>query len=633
MLSINSNNNRSNLIGQCILNNDLNSEILPSFTLYLTVNICILQCNSMNTMAPHKEISRLVTNMNISTGSGRPSRNSQGTHNTMLQPAMPTHPLLETPVNPATVPSTPVASPLARSILPDNSSHAVTDTSYPNSPVPISSQYKQVVELMPCMRQHDRFVDPAGKPLQPGNVIFCENLPFIVSNNGKIYNYTGHNMKQLYIADPSKHKYLVKDANRPSTFANILDLVLGLLPGFHKRQNQSYNTKDVEDQEQATPETSTIETISTMDSGKNSEMGNHVINTTEDNAFLNGVHNTSDLADFYVNTSTQNDMHNSGSFPTETAFPNSCKCNEMFSHYNHILIGYFKDIFQHVHTNNLSAVLQALKELNFILANRAPELSAHYGISLEPQHVFAEEVLNFVSTYLTRPTANTIEHSSRGRPRTRGNQHNQYTRESSLVLRYNQQTHRSDIHAYSNKDRSYNQTSYDNRNSHHSHSSLNHSCNPVNNSYHDTSSMPCNIDMHTSNTSDILGSLQSQILGLQTHPLQQSTQNSIKIFDGSNKADFTAWAQSIPNAARLCHLNTLSIALSKLQGVPLKSANYLEAKETNTGKTLIWSTLKQHLTSNYSKIPYDTHAINAYDMLQQGNDESTKAYLHRVQDT
>ena len=117
--------------------------------------------------------------------------------------------------------------------------------------------------------------------------------------------------------------------------------------------------------------------------------------------------------------------------------------------------------------------------------------------------------------------------------------------------------------------------------------------------------MQCNTDMHPSNTSDILDSLQSQISGLQMHPLQQLTLNSIKIFDRSNKAEFTAWAQSIENAARLCHLDALSIALSKLQGAPLKSAKYLEAKETNAGKTLIWSTLKQHLTSNYSKIPYD----------------------------
>ena len=44
------------------------------------------------------------------------------------------------------------------------------------------------------------------------------------------------------------------------------------------------------------------------------------------------------------------------------------------------------------------------------------------------------------------------------------------------------------------------------------------------------------------------------------------------------------------------------------------------------------STLKKHLTSNYSEIPYDTHAISAYDSLQQGNNESTEVYLHRAQD-
>ena len=92
--------------------------------------------------------------------------------------------------------------------------------------------------------------------------------------------------------------------------------------------------------------------------------------------------------------------------------------------------------------------------------------------------------------------------------------------------------------------------------------------------------------------SDILGSLQSQILGLQMHLRQQSTLNSIKIFDGSNKAEFTTWVQSVENAARLCHLDTLSIALLKLQPTLLKSANYLETKEANAGKTLTLSTLK-----------------------------------------
>ena len=36
--------------------------------------------------------------------------------------------------------------------------------------------------------------------------------------------------------------------------------------------------------------------------------------------------------------------------------------------------------------------------------------------------------------------------------------------------------------------------------------------------------------------------------------------------------------------------------------------------------------------TNYLKILYDTHAINAYDNLHQGSNESTSVYLHRAQD-
>ena len=38
------------------------------------------------------------------------------------------------------------------------------------------------------------------------------------------------------------------------------------------------------------------------------------------------------------------------------------------------------------------------------------------------------------------------------------------------------------------------------------------------------------------------------------------------------------------------------------------------------------------MTSNYSEISYNTHAINVYDSLHQGSDESTIPYLHRAQD-
>ena len=201
------------------------------------------------------------------------------------------------------------------------------------------------------MRQHDGFVDPEGKPLQPGTIIFCEDLPFIVSANGKIYNYTGGNMKQLYIADSIKHKFLVNAANMPGTLSNILDSVLGMLPGICKKQNSVlHNTKKVEDQEQATPEATMIDTISTLDnsnSGNNFKTGNTVDNVTESNTFLSNAHNTSNIADFLTNVSAQNDTNNSGLFPmhTKTMFPNPHAHNGMLSHYNCILIGCFKDIF------------------------------------------------------------------------------------------------------------------------------------------------------------------------------------------------------------------------------------------------------------------------------------------------
>ena len=281
-----------------------------------------------------------------------------------------------------------------------------------------------------------------------------------------------------------------------------------------------------------------------------------------------------------------------------------CTHNEMLSHYYCILIGCFKDIFQTVDTNNLSAVLQAIKELNFILANREPELSAYYGFPLEPWQVSTEEVPDIISANLHRPTAISTEHSSRGRP-------------------------------HSHRARSSYQSRYSDRDRHHSYSSPKNQYlqNQASNSYQNSSNTPhIANNRYPLNISELIGSLQSQIIGLQSQPLQQLTLNSIKMFNGTNKAEFATWAQSIKNAARLCNLDALSITLSKLQGAPLKSANYLESKETNSGRKLFGTTLKQHLTSNCSEIPHSTHAINAYDSLQQGIDESTEAYLHRAQD-
>ena len=92
------------------------------------------------------------------------------------------------------------------------------------------------------------------------------------------------------------------------------------------------------------------------------------------------------------------------------------------------------------------------------------------------------------------------------------------------------------------------------------------------------------------------------------------------------------WAQSVENAAKLCSMDTLTIALTKLQGPLLKSLTSSNPKKFSSGKQLNWHTLKKHLTMNYLEIPYEIHAINTYNNLHQGSDESTNAYLHRVQD-
>ena len=110
----------------------------------------------------------------------------------------------------------------------------------------------------------------------------------------------------------------------------------------------------------------------------------------------------------------------------ENLFPESVR-NEMLMHYNRIVIGSFKEFFQSVNMKNLAEVIKVLKELNFILANRAPELASHYNMELEPLQITAEEVPDLIRAHLNCNTAYNLEHSIRGRPHSRGNQHHQYS--------------------------------------------------------------------------------------------------------------------------------------------------------------------------------------------------------------
>ena len=123
----------------------------------------------------------------------------------------------------------------------------------------------------------------------------------------------------------------------------------------------------------------------------------------------------------------------------------------MLTHYNRIVIGSFKEFFQSINTNNHAEVLQALKELNFMLAKRAPELASHYIMALEPCQITAEEVPNLVMAHLHWNSAYNLEHNVRGRPHAQGNQYHWYSQQSSPLLRYSQYSERSDTHFHSNR--------------------------------------------------------------------------------------------------------------------------------------------------------------------------------------
>ena len=119
--------------------------------------------------------------------------------------------------------------------------------------------------------------------------------------------------------------------------------------------------------------------------------------------------NASNFADVNTNVEHAN-MHDNAS-SHETLYEYSIR-NTMLTEYNQIVIGSFKEFFQSVDTNNLSEVLQALKKLNFVLANRAPELVCYYNMPLEPHQITAKEVPD----HLHHSSAYNLENSVREGP-------------------------------------------------------------------------------------------------------------------------------------------------------------------------------------------------------------------------
>ena len=131
----------------------------------------------------------------------------------------------------------------------------------------------------------------------------------------------GGYIKQLYITDPSKHKFLVTSANSPSTLSNIFSSVLGLFPRFGNRQGNT-NKLDNEDQRQSAAKAA------------NSSKGTN-LSTSMDT--IQEV----DVSDLSMDVSIHQDVHEVPSLHGNL-FQNST-CNEMLTHHNRIVIGCFKD--------------------------------------------------------------------------------------------------------------------------------------------------------------------------------------------------------------------------------------------------------------------------------------------------
>ena len=151
---------------------------------------------NQNNMASCRELSKLSIDLNAIPSSGRPLKNSRGIHHMFLQI---TGNNSTQPDQPSTLKNT----SLPRRVPTDNISE-------PDSALATLPSQGPAESFTPCVRQNNRFVDPSGNPLQPGTVIICNKLPFVMSNNSKIYNFTGGSLKQLYIVNPSKHKFLVR---------------------------------------------------------------------------------------------------------------------------------------------------------------------------------------------------------------------------------------------------------------------------------------------------------------------------------------------------------------------------------------------------------------------------------------
>ena len=175
-------------------------------------------------MASCRELSKLTTNMNTIPSSVRPSRNSQGIHN------MSQHPMRYAALQ-SDQQGTPIIPCFLKVYLP-----SMVQPRNPFQP----TRHLPRDRLKASCHASGRMTGLLTHQVNLSNQVLSLSVtPFIVSNNGKIYNFTGGSFKQLYAADPSEHKFLVSLANSPNTFSSIISSVLNLFPRFSGKQTNS----------------------------------------------------------------------------------------------------------------------------------------------------------------------------------------------------------------------------------------------------------------------------------------------------------------------------------------------------------------------------------------------------------
>ena len=146
-----------------------NPKILPSF-LFCIGRKCSQKTTilyNQNNMPSCRELSKLSIDLNTVPSSSRPLKKSRGIHHMSLQ-------IIGNNSTQPDQPSTLKNTSLPRRVPTDNSSEQDSALATPPSQEPAEN-------FTPCVRQNNRFVNPSGNPLQPGTVIICNKLPFIMS--------------------------------------------------------------------------------------------------------------------------------------------------------------------------------------------------------------------------------------------------------------------------------------------------------------------------------------------------------------------------------------------------------------------------------------------------------------------